>query len=175
LVAPAVADIDSRVSGPIDTSELFRDLAPYVAAVGLRLLGRHDEVDDLVQDVFLAAYRARAKLRTRHEAKKWLTVVAVRKARRRLRFRRLFVWLGLDDHEPEQLTAGGVSPEDEAFLAQVYALLDRLPVAVRLAWTLRHVQGEELAAIAELLGCSLATVKRRIAAADESIAKEVRT
>jgi RNA polymerase sigma-70 factor, ECF subfamily len=160
-------------SGPLDIDELFRELAPYVAAVGLRLLGRRDEADDLVQDVFLAAYRARKKLCVRHEAKRWLTVVAVRAARRRLRFRYLRGWLRLDDQAPELLVTAGASPEDQAFLAQVYAVLDRLPVDERLAWTLRYVQGEKLAVVAELMGCSLATAKRRIASAQEAITGEV--
>jgi RNA polymerase sigma-70 factor, ECF subfamily len=160
-------------SGPLDIDELFRELAPYVAAVGLRLLGRRDEVEDLVQDVFLAAHRARKKLRVRHEARRWLTVVAVRCARRRLRFRYLRGWLRLDDQAPELLVTAGASPEDQAFLAQVYAVLDRLPVDERLAWTLRYVQGEKLAVVAELMGCSLATAKRRIASAQEAITGEV--
>jgi RNA polymerase sigma-70 factor, ECF subfamily len=177
LVGPAnvAGEDDTAVDGALDIDALFRDLAPYVAAVGLRLLGRRDEVEDLVQDVFLAAHRARRKLRVRHEAKRWLTVVAVRQARRRLRVRRLRAWLQLDDHEPEDLITAGASPEDSALVAQVYGILDRLPVEERLAWTLRHVQGEELAAVAELIGCSLATTKRRIAAAQAAITGELAT
>jgi RNA polymerase sigma-70 factor, ECF subfamily len=165
---------EATAMGPLDIDELFRELAPYVAAVGLRLLGRRDEVDDLVQDVFLDAHRAREKLRVRHEAKRWLTVVAVRRARRRLRVRRLRGWLQLDEHDPRaDPIAPGATPEDAAFAAQMYAVLDRLPVEQRLAWTLRHVQGEELKTVAELVGCSLATVKRRIAAAHDAMTKEV--
>jgi RNA polymerase sigma-70 factor, ECF subfamily len=160
-------------SGPVEIDDLFRDHAAYVAAIGLRLLGRRDEVDDLVQDVFLAAHRARGKLRVRHEAKRWLVVVAVRTARRRLRMRRLRGWLHLDDHASDALVGPGASPEDAAFLAQVYAQLDRMPVNHRLAWTLRHVQGEELGTVAELMGCSLATVKRWIAAAHAELNAEV--
>lgn len=167
-----VADVTAQ--GALDIDELFRELAPYVAAVGLRLLGRRDEVDDLVQDVFLDAHRAREKLRVRHEAKRWLTVVAVRRARRRLRVRRLRGWLQLDDHDPRSdPPAPGATPEDAAFAAQMYQVLDRLPVEQRLAWTLRHVQGEELKTVAELLGCSLATVKRRITAAHDAMTREV--
>ena len=169
-----VTDVaDASAAGSLDIDELFRDLAPYVAAVGLRLLGRRDEVEDLVQDVFLAAHRARRKLRVRHEARRWLTVVAVRYARRRLRFRALRGWLRFDDHEPENLVTPGATPEDNAFLAQVYALLDRQSIEERLAWTLRYVQGEKLAVVAELMGCSLATAKRRIASAQEAIAREL--
>lgn len=172
--AAEVADVaEAPAAGSLDIDELFRELAPYVAAVGLRLLGRRDEVEDLVQDVFLAAHRARRKLRVRHQARRWLTVVAVRSARARLRRRRLRELLRLDDHEPENLASGGATPEDSAFLAQVYAVLDRLPVDERLAWTLRHVQGEALAVVAELVGCSLATAKRRIASAQDAIAREL--
>lgn len=158
----------------LDIDELFRELAPYVAAVGLRLLGRRDEVEDLVQDVFLDAHRAREKLRVHHEAKRWLTVVAVRKARRRLRVRRMRGWLHLGRREePEDLAATGAKPEDRVFLGQLYAVLDRLPVQERVAWTLRHVQGEQVKTIADSLRCSLATAKRRIAAAQDKIAREM--
>jgi RNA polymerase sigma-70 factor (ECF subfamily) len=173
-VSDAAGAGSAAVPDFLDTDELFRDLAPYVAAVGMRLLGRRDEVDDLVQDVFLDAHRARTKLRVRHEAKRWLTVVAVRRARRRLRVRRLRGWLHLDDHDARvELTAPGATPEDAAFAAEMYERLDRLPVEERLAWTLRHVQGEELRTVADLLGCSLATAKRRIAAAHEKLTTEV--
>jgi RNA polymerase sigma-70 factor (ECF subfamily) len=163
---------------PLEVNALFRRFAPYVAAVGLRLLGRRDEVDDLVQDVFLDAHRARGKLRVLHEAKKWLTVVTVRRARRRLRARRRWAWLGLgdgDDAGAAEVVAPGATPEAAAFAAEMYRALDRLPVADRLAWTLRYIQGEELKAVAELLECSLATAKRRIAAAQEALAWEVTT
>jgi RNA polymerase sigma-70 factor (ECF subfamily) len=38
--------------------------------------------------------------------------------------------------------------------------------SVRIAWTLRMVEGLELAEVASACGCSLATAKRRIAAAE---------
>lgn len=166
--------LDLAAPGQLDIDELFRDFAPYVAAVGFRLLGRRDEVEDLVQDVFMDAHRARNKLRVRHEAKRWLTVVAVRRARRRLRMRRLRTWLHLDEeHDHYEGMRTDVTPEDQAFLAEVYQVLDRLPVQERLAWTLRHVQGEDLKTVAELLACSLATAKRRIAAAQKTLTREV--
>jgi RNA polymerase sigma-70 factor (ECF subfamily) len=58
-------------------------------------------------------------------------------------------------------------------LAKVYAVLDALPSDERVAWSLRHVEGERLERVAELCGCSLATAKRRIAAAHQRIAVEL--
>jgi RNA polymerase sigma-70 factor (ECF subfamily) len=58
-------------------------------------------------------------------------------------------------------------------LASVYKIRDALPVSQRLAWTLRYVEGERLERVAELCSCSLATVKRRIKAAQDAIQREV--
>jgi RNA polymerase sigma-70 factor, ECF subfamily len=141
----------------------FRRYAPYVAAVGIRLLGRDHEVDDLVQDVFLASVRAIPKLANPDAIKALLATITVRLAQRRLRRRRAWALLGLDD-APDYLevATAQASPEQRATLARIYALLDRLPAPVRIAWSLRHIQGERLEDIARLCRCSLATAKRRI-------------
>ena len=47
-------------------------------------------------------------------------------------------------------------------MAQLYALLQTMKADERIAWTLRHVEGHDLQSAADLAGCSLATVKRRI-------------
>ena len=44
--------------------DLFRRYSPYVATIGIRLLGRDDELDDLVQEVFIEAYRGFHQLRS---------------------------------------------------------------------------------------------------------------
>ena len=51
---------------------LFRRYAAYVATIGFRLLGRDDELDDLVQEVFMEAYRGFHQLRSAEAAKAWL-------------------------------------------------------------------------------------------------------
>jgi RNA polymerase sigma-70 factor (ECF subfamily) len=152
----------------MDLDALFERFAPYVASIGKRLLGREDEVDDLVQEVFLSAVRGIHGLRDPDAAKAWLATVAVRNAHRRLRRRRVLRWLGLaDEVSPDDLVDESVSPERRAKLVRVYALLDRLPPDQRIAWILRHVEGERLDVVARLCGCSLATAKRRITAAHE--------
>jgi len=77
--APATFNLDS----------LFRRYAPYVAAVAHRLLGRDDDVDDTVQEVFLVAVRGIHAVRDPAAVKAWLARIAVRVARRKLQKRRL--------------------------------------------------------------------------------------
>lgn len=153
---------------------LFKRFAPYVARIGLRLLGRESDVDDLIQEVFFAAFRQKDQLRDLGAAKNWLATIAVRTARRQLRRRRLRQFVGLDAGGPAfELRDQGPSPEKRALLSRIYELLDAMPVDQRLAWTLRYVEGEKLEQVAEKCGCSLATAKRRISAAHTLLQSEM--
>jgi RNA polymerase sigma-70 factor (ECF subfamily) len=159
---------------PLDLERAFSLYSRYVAGLALRLLGRQDEVDDVVQDVFLAAFRGLKRLREPAAIKGWLATVTVRTARRRLRMRRLWRLCGVSAPEQhEELAAPGVAPEDRADICRLYTVLDELPAAERLAWCLRHLEGERLEQVAVQCGCSLATAKRRIAAAQAAIEKAV--
>src|SRR5438874_5441241 len=141
-----------------DLETLFRRYSRYVAAVALRLLGRDDEIDDVVQEVFLAALRGLGRLREPEAVRGWLATVTVRIAGRRLRRRKLRALFGL--RADVELPARDAPPDQRALLVRVYRLLDELPVRERVAWTLRHVEGEKREAVARLCECSLATAKR---------------
>src|SRR3954471_20476165 len=86
--------------GPLTDAQLFKRFAPYVARIGLRLLGRESDVDDLIQEVFMAAFRQRHQVRDPLAFKSWLAIIAVRTARRQLRRRRLRVFIGIDTLAP---------------------------------------------------------------------------
>ena len=74
--------------------EIYRRYCRYVAAVILRLRGRPDDLDDLIQDVFVEAARGIERLRDPEAIKGWLATIAVRLVRRRLRMLRLKRFLG---------------------------------------------------------------------------------
>jgi len=159
---------------PASDHDLFRRFAPYVARIGLRLLGRESDVDDLIQEVFFAAFKQRHQVRDPQAFKSWIAIIAVRTARRQLRRRRMRSFVGLDAlPQPLELRDQGMSPERRALLSRVYQALDGVGVEQRLAWTLRYVEGEKLEQVAEHCGCSLATAKRRIASAHAKIQAEL--
>jgi RNA polymerase sigma-70 factor (ECF subfamily) len=166
LVAPGEA-----APALLTADAIFRAYSGYVAAVALRLLGRDEDVDDVVQEVFVVSLKGLDKLRDAAAIKGWLATVAVRVSRRKLRYRKLWAAIGLDEPGSgvQNFVAPGASPEDRAMLSRIYAALEELPVDERIAWTLRHVEGEQLEDVARLSGCSLATAKRRIAAAHEKL------
>jgi RNA polymerase sigma-70 factor (ECF subfamily) len=151
-----------------ELEDVFRAYSRYVAAIGLRLLGTDDEVDDVVQEVFVAAIRGLRDLREPGAIRGWLATVTVRIARRKLRRRRLRAFVGLDVPDYTHL-AVAAGQEQALLIARAYRVLDQLPVDDRIAWMLRHVEGESLESIAKICGCSLATAKRRIARAQAEL------
>jgi RNA polymerase sigma-70 factor (ECF subfamily) len=167
--APAQGEVDPR-----DFDQVFRRYSPYVARVAVRLLGNDSEVDDLVQDVFLEAHRGLARLREAGALGGWLARICVRRATRRLRRRRLLALLSLDTVAERDLPFdSSASPEERAEVTRLYRKLDRLPVVERVAWLLRHVEGESLDDMVALCGCSKSTVQRRLRSAEARLQHEV--
>lgn len=161
-------------SAPIDLDTVFRSHVRYVASIAYRLLGRDDDVDDVVQEVFVEATLGLHRLNDPGALRGWLRTVTIRNVSRRLRARKMRRFFGLDRHVSyESMPSEAASPETQALFGKVYRVLDELPTNERLAWTLRHVEGEALEDVATHCGCSLATAKRRIASAHDRIQKEL--
>jgi RNA polymerase sigma-70 factor (ECF subfamily) len=162
--------------GPADDAlsleALYERYAPYVAAMASRILGRASEVEDVVQDVFSAAVRGLWRRADAREVRGWLAKVTVRRCVGQLRLRRMWALVDLAP-EPgyDRLADPAAGPEERQLVAEVYRALDRLPWRERVAWALRHVEGESLERVATLCGCSLATAKRRIASAHAKLGK----
>jgi RNA polymerase sigma-70 factor (ECF subfamily) len=92
---------------------------------------------------------------------------------RRFRRRKLLGLLGLagkrDEIALDELADPTVTPETRAELRWLDRRLATLSDRDRAAWILRHVEGFALEEVADACGCSLATAKRRIAAAEEAV------
>lgn len=156
-------------------ADLYREHGAFVARLAYRLMGRDDDVEDVVQDVFCDLLRQYQRLTDRDALKGWLATVAVRAVRKRLRRRRLRVRLGLDaEVDYETVPAVGASPESRAFLTALYKRLAKLPTDQRLAWSLRHLEDESLETVAARCEVSLATAKRKIAAAHAFLTEELK-
>jgi RNA polymerase sigma-70 factor (ECF subfamily) len=152
---------------------LYSRYASPLAGLLVRLLGSRADAEDALHDTFLVAFEKLGALREPAALYGWLQRVAVAQAHRRFRRTRLRRLLGLQLPAPDaglaELAARDASPEVRAELALIDDQLRRSAPASRTAWILRHVEGFELAEVARLCACSLATAKRRIAAAERSI------
>ena len=184
-VEPAPADDDASLvaralSGDrVAEAQIYRRHARSLANVAARLTGSRADAEDIVQETFVIALEHLRELRDPASLRAWLTRVAVTCSQRRLRRRRVLRWLGLDRTEADlpldAMAAHDVSPEVRAELSRVAAVLDRCDPDARVAWTLHRVEAETLEATAEACGCSLATVKRRVAAVEATLARDLST
>lgn len=155
---PLEADIEERFGGddPLVLRAAFDALSGSVYAYGRRLLPTNEDAEDLVQQVFVSAWRSRQRYDPqRASLLTWLLGIARNKAIDRLR--------RLEREQRTPLHADGVDIEDASGL-----LADRLLVREALSW-LRPEQQHvlELAfyhdlthqQIAAKLGLPLGTVK----------------
>jgi RNA polymerase sigma-70 factor (ECF subfamily) len=157
---------------------IYRRHVQLIGGLCLRLLRDRSEMEDVVQETFALALERIESLRDGEALKSWLSQIAISQVRRRLRRRRLLSLLGFtrqgDDIPLESIAPGGQSPEVGAELAAIDSVLRSLPVEQRIAWVLRYAEGESLEDVAKACSCSLATAKRRIAAADMRVSLHVR-
>ncbi len=167
---PETAGVDARlVQQALDGDsaahkKLYDRHHAQVAAMVWRLARRPEWVEDVVQETFISGFASLHRLRDPARIRAWLGVIAGRTVGKRLdrerRRRAMLDLLRISASEP---------PPRAGEAASLFALLDRLPSRLRSPWVLSRIEGEPLAAVAELCGCSLATVKRRIAAAQKEL------
>jgi RNA polymerase sigma-70 factor, ECF subfamily len=151
---------------------LFRRYARLALGLAYRILPYDADIDDLVQDSFLYAFERLDHLTNPQAFQAWLSSIVVRTAGKRLRRRKLQVRLGLvrgQEFDVDEVVARTAPPDVAAELRAVYGLLEKLPVEERIALVLRRVERLEIPEIAEQMGLSVSTVKRRLNAAEERL------
>ena len=166
------ASFDGETTTELDSEGLFRKYAADVASLGLAMLGNSDEADDLVQDVFLRAFRAMGSVRDPERIRAWLMTIAVRQGRTRLRKRKLSrLWFASTDFDFEQLAAPGSTAEEKVQIARLFGVLEGMNVDLRIAWVLHYLQSETCESVAEHCAWSVTTAKRRIREAHQQVVK----
>lgn len=147
----------------------WRAYAVMVRGLVVRALGPGAEVEDRVQDVFAVFFRKIATLKDPNALRSFLFGITIREIRTELRRRRVRHWLQLSrTGEPVETLAVGDENARHAF-ERLHRVLESLDTRGHLAFVLRHFEGYELVEVAEALSCSLATVKRVLAAVETRV------
>lgn len=165
-----------RAGQPGTPAMLVDRYGGYVERLLARVVGIDGELPDLIQDVFVRAISNLKDLRDPTVVKQWLGTLAINTAHvwiRRRRLRRRWVRFESPHDLPEPLAAVSGLEVDQ-MLKRTYEILDSLPADERIAFALRFIDGMDLREMAELSGVSLATVKRRIAKAEEHFLEAAR-
>ena len=125
-----------------------------------RLMGDAARAEELCQEVFTRAYKARRSMENVQNVRAWLYRIATNAARDQLRRRRLLTWLPLFDEDPALLVD---SPEASALeLHAVEQALLKLDPDLRVPLVLYTCQELSTQEIADVLGISRDAVKQRL-------------
>jgi RNA polymerase sigma-70 factor, ECF subfamily len=146
--------------------ELVERYSRLAGTIILRTLGRHDGVEDLVQETFLRVFRALPEFEGRAKLSTWICTIAQRMALDELRRRRRrpIVEPHGDADAPE-----AVDPQNiEADTAQaesdqiVHRALEALPDKYRLPIVHATIDGLDYETIAAMLDLPIGTIKTNI-------------
>jgi RNA polymerase sigma-70 factor, ECF subfamily len=154
-----------------------------------RLLSRFirdpSEVEDVAQEAFIKAYRALPSFRGDSAFYTWLYRIAVNTAKNYLvaAGRRAPTSTQINSEEAESFEEGHQlrhmnTPEAELMSKQIAATVNQameaLPEELRVAITLREIEGMSYEDIAAAMSCPIGTVRSRIFRARETIADRIR-
>ena len=154
-----------------------------------RLLARfvkdEHEVNDVTQEALIKAYRALPNFRGESAFYTWLYRIGINTAKNFLATngKKMVISADVANEEGEMFDlsdqlADDHTPEAEMMnreiLQTVEAAVARLPEDLRLAITLREMEGLSYDEIAQIMDCPIGTVRSRIFRAREVIAKDLR-
>jgi RNA polymerase sigma-70 factor (ECF subfamily) len=160
-----------------------------------RLIGRMvrdvDLVPDIAQETFIRAYKALGQFRGDAQFYTWLYRIAVNTAKKQLLelkrdplIYQAQMNAGDDDEtssqdlEPNAHASDGETPEavlaSKEIAEAVNAAMDALPEELRMAITLREMDGLSYEEIAQALDCPIGTVRSRIFRAREAISNRIK-
>jgi RNA polymerase sigma-70 factor (ECF subfamily) len=143
------------------------------------------EVEDVAQEAFIKAYRALPSFRGDSAFYTWLYRIGINTAKNYLvaRGRRAPTSTGFDSEEAEgfedaELLRDVNTPEAELMSKQIANTVNEtmaeLPEELRMAITLREIEGLSYEDIATIMNCPIGTVRSRIFRARETIAERLR-
>jgi RNA polymerase sigma-70 factor (ECF subfamily) len=178
--------VERAQSGDKHAFELL--VAKYQRRLG-RLISRFvrdaAEAEDVTQDAFIKAYRALPAFRGDSAFYTWLYRIGINTAKNHLLAlgRRAPTSTNFDSEEAEDFEDAALlhevaTPENELMSKQVVEVvnssLQQLPEDLRVALTLREIEGLSYEEIAAVMNCPVGTVRSRIFRAREAVAVNLR-
>lgn len=170
IIAARAADGDT-----VAFAVLVRRYTQMMRAYARRIMFAPADVEDVVQEAFIAAWEQLPALQDSGKVKSWLMRITGHKAIDRMRASHASAQVGqhVDIAELDVAAAAAQGPSDRAeareALTQLRAAVGHLPDAQRQCWTLRHIGELSYDEIADELDAPVSTVRGLLARARKTI------
>ena len=159
-MSPRAADAPNEVAGLTDAqfATLAERYTNFVYNVAFRIVNSPDDAEDVVQDAFISAYRARDRFRGDAQVTTWLYRITVNAALMRIRKdkRRAQMTAPEDSYEEHNIADWHATLDTAALNAelgrQIQAKIAMLPADIRASVVLRDVRQLTGAEAAGVLG-----------------------
>ena len=166
---------------PASFERIVDRYTPVLYSLSLRYLGRDEDAEDAVQEIFLRAYDALDRFRMGRRFYSWLYTIAVnhlKNARAKRHRRGTDANLPYEDRVPTEAARSPLAdPEHELDQnegeAMVRRAIDRLPRRYRDVLILRQIQELTVAEVAQILQLPEGTVKTHLHRARQALAADV--
>ena len=150
--------------------ELFEIYQPRLKYYVRRLDNGGINVDDILQDVWLSVFKRIHKLKNARSFAVWLYRIARNKVYDRFRRKDRFVSLP----EEDELCVPGDEPAfDDSDFEKLHRSLNKLKPYHREVLTLSFIEQMSYQSIADVVGCSIGTVRSRLYYAKQSLREEM--
>jgi RNA polymerase sigma-70 factor, ECF subfamily len=150
-----------RAGDPRAPRLVWHRLSPMVGGMMRRALGPEHDIEDLTQEVFLTLFGRIGTLREPQALRAFVISIASHAIRAAIRRKVARRWLHFGTLPVTP--AREVDLDSREALVRLYRILDRLGSNDRTVFVLRFFEGLEVAEVAQAMGVSHATTKRRIA------------
>ena len=158
-------------------NELVRRYQEKVYWIARRIMGSHDDADDVVQDVFIRVYKSLKDFRGEAGLYTWIYRITVNVALNALRKRKLKEFVRYDDFVKESLPDEAHADDDllhDEYRSALERAIERLPAKQKLVFVMRHVDEMPYEEIAAVLKTSVGGLKANYFHALKKIQKSVR-
>jgi RNA polymerase sigma-70 factor (ECF subfamily) len=151
-----------------DFTKLAEEHSGFVYNVAYRMMGNQHDAEEVAQDAFVSAYRARERFRGDAQPTTWLYRITVNAALMRLRKdkRRKEMTVTEEDQPDAPSTDWTQSPVASAMNSElgerIKLAIDELPDDLRTAVVLRDVQSLSNEEAADVLEISISALKARL-------------
>jgi RNA polymerase sigma-70 factor (ECF subfamily) len=143
--------------------DLFRRYRGRVHGALYRILGSNADMEDLLQETFIQVFASLKSWRAEASLATWIDRIAVRVAYRAIaRGRQRREWMVDGDADLAIAATGPAEVMAREGVRRLYAALDRLPPASRVAFALHEIDGRPMAEVAEVTSASVTATKLRV-------------
>ncbi|GEO04784.1 sigma-24 (FecI-like protein) [Adhaeribacter aerolatus] len=174
--------IEKIIEGRTELFEiLIRRNNPFLYKVGKSYGYQHQDVEDLMQETFISAYKSLASFQHRSSFKTWIIKIMLHHCyQKNHKFSFKYEKAGYEEIVDKQVPLFAGSPldmEKNIFTQELKAIIEKavgeIPLDYRMVFSLRELNGLNVAETAEALGISEANVKVRLNRAKNMLRREI--